>query len=419
MITPSFGLTATERVLPKLALDFTTASLDSRITFTRALNTATRVNSSGNVETVNADVARFDYDPVTLACKGLLIEEARTNSISNNTMVGAVAGTPGTIPTGWTYITTQSNGLDYSIVGTGTENGISYLDVRFFGTTVNTNACQIQIDAPAALTGQTWTASTYWKLASGTKDGSWNIGIIEQDSGGGFVAGAFYPQTAPTSADLIRQRPAQARKLSGGATVAKVAMLINLPVSNATAYDFTLRIGMPQLEQGAFATSVIPTSSVAVTRNADVATMTGTNFSDWFNANEGTFSMAWNTPSVLIDCVPFTTNDNTDLNRIGCDTTATGFGRIIVSNAGNLEAFGGTSGIFVGKNTISVGYKNNNFGVANNGGTVTTDASGTVPTVDRLQIGRRLTSLYINGTVSKLNYWPQKLTTAEIQAFSK
>jgi len=55
MITPSFGLTATERVLPRLALDFTTASLDPRITFTRALDTATRVNASGNIETVLAD----------------------------------------------------------------------------------------------------------------------------------------------------------------------------------------------------------------------------------------------------------------------------------------------------------------------------------------------------------------------------
>lgn len=50
MITPSFGLTATERVLPKLALDFTTAALDSRITFTRttgASNPATYANSNG------------------------------------------------------------------------------------------------------------------------------------------------------------------------------------------------------------------------------------------------------------------------------------------------------------------------------------------------------------------------------------
>jgi len=79
MITPSYSLTATERVLPRLALDFTIASLDSRITFARALNTATRVNNNGYVETVNADLPRFDYDPITLACKGLLIEESRAN----------------------------------------------------------------------------------------------------------------------------------------------------------------------------------------------------------------------------------------------------------------------------------------------------------------------------------------------------
>ena len=41
MITPSYGLTATERVLPRLALDFTTAILDPRITFTRTGATAT------------------------------------------------------------------------------------------------------------------------------------------------------------------------------------------------------------------------------------------------------------------------------------------------------------------------------------------------------------------------------------------
>ena len=82
MITPSFGLTATERVLPSMALDFTTASLDSRVTFTRSGNTATVVNSSGLIATINANLPRFDFDPVTLACKGLLIEEARTNLLT-------------------------------------------------------------------------------------------------------------------------------------------------------------------------------------------------------------------------------------------------------------------------------------------------------------------------------------------------
>ncbi len=82
MITPSFSLTATERVLPKLALDFTTASLDSRVTFTRttgASNPATYVSSTGYITSATNNQPRFDYDPITLTCKGLLIEESRAN----------------------------------------------------------------------------------------------------------------------------------------------------------------------------------------------------------------------------------------------------------------------------------------------------------------------------------------------------
>ena len=85
MITPSFGLTATERVLPKLALDFTTASLDARVTFTRttgASNPATYTNSSGVVTAATNNEPRFDYDPVALTCKGLLIEETRSNIVN-------------------------------------------------------------------------------------------------------------------------------------------------------------------------------------------------------------------------------------------------------------------------------------------------------------------------------------------------
>ena len=87
MITPSFSLTATERVLPKLALDFTTATLDARVTFTRttgASNPATYTNSSGYVTAATNNEPRFDYNPVTLVCKGLLIEESRTNVCLNS-----------------------------------------------------------------------------------------------------------------------------------------------------------------------------------------------------------------------------------------------------------------------------------------------------------------------------------------------
>ncbi len=61
---------------PTLELDFANVNaLDPRITFTRANPIATVTNSLGLIQTVGANVPRFDYDPVTLAAKGLLIEE--------------------------------------------------------------------------------------------------------------------------------------------------------------------------------------------------------------------------------------------------------------------------------------------------------------------------------------------------------
>ena len=72
---------------PRLNLNFTSETLDPRVTFTRAGATSTRVNSSGLVEAVAEDTPRFDF---TLnsggSCKGLLVEEQRTNIIqwSNN-----------------------------------------------------------------------------------------------------------------------------------------------------------------------------------------------------------------------------------------------------------------------------------------------------------------------------------------------
>ena len=61
-----------------------TKSLAARIgptpTFTRA-SAATFIDSDGLIQTATINTPRFDHDPVTLACRGLLIEEGRTNLI--------------------------------------------------------------------------------------------------------------------------------------------------------------------------------------------------------------------------------------------------------------------------------------------------------------------------------------------------
>ena len=421
-------------ISPTLNLNFARSKkLDPRITFTRT-SSATRTNAQGLIEVVSADTPRFEhsYNSSTGSVNslGLLVEESRTNSIRNNTMVGAVAGTPGTNPTSWTYATAQSNGLTVSIVGTGIENGINYIDYRFNGTTVASPfACAIGIDNASAATAQTWTASLYWKLASGTTTGitNWQIGVIENTSGAAFVSGAFYTQTSPTSAALITQRPAATRTLSGGATVGMVSYPLNIPVAGNTAIDFTIRLGMPQLEQGAFVTSVIPTVASTRTRAADNASMTGTNFTSWYNSSEGTLFAASRINALGGSNYPGIAyvDDGTSNNCIGFYINDAGSDTIgAEAYISNVAQYGLSSSATTANqlNKVISAYKVNDFAAAFNIGSnaVQTDTSGSVPTVNRLIIGDlRGSSAKLNGTISQLLYYPRRLTNTQLQNLTK
>ena len=160
------------------------------ITFTRA-STGTFFDSAGVLTSANSNIPRFDYNPSTLAAQGLLIEEQRTNSIRNNTMQGAVAGTPGTLPTNWQTFTSLT-GLTREIVGTGTENGITYIDIKLSGTPSAAgafNVFQEAVTETAATSGQTWAFTQYSKLAAGSTSGITSIqnGIIEYSAASAFL----------------------------------------------------------------------------------------------------------------------------------------------------------------------------------------------------------------------------------------
>lgn len=416
MITPSFSLAATERVLPKLALDFTTGSLDSRITFTRALNTATVVDSSGNLVTVNANLPRFDYDPTTLACKGLLIEESRTNSLTNNTMVGAVAGSPGTAPTSW-FPTTTTGVFTRTIVGTGTENGVSYIDIRYQASGSGTASVQFEngVGVIPASNGQTWTFSSYTKLVGGSLTNvTVNDTIVEDNAAGGFLAGGNSANYVPTSASLITQRRTYTRTNTNALTAFLYA---RTAIAFSGAGDVTLRFGLPQLELGAFATSVIQTSGTAVTRNADVATMTGTNFSSWWAATIGSAAV-WIIPEAITGTNPaIQFDDNTSTNQICLRGNVTNPELYIKATTDQVQIDAGTIVINTAYK-LTGAWNTNNCAASQNGAAAVTDVSATIPAVTQARIGSDGTN-YANARIQKIMYWPQRITNNEVQAFSK
>lgn len=265
------------------------------INFTRASN-ATYFDANGTLQTAANNEPRFDHDPATGASSGLLIEEARTNSIRNSQGGGStngVIGSGGVLPTNWgngSGLTT--NGLSLEVVGTGTENGLAYLDFKVSGTPTASAAGSFRWENATnqivALNGQSWTLSNYIKLQSGSlANAGVSMAIQGYDSTNNFISGQ---QTSinitPTSSALNTQRRSVSHTHSSAST-AFTFSFIAIAYTSGNPIDLTLRIAAPQLEQGAFATSYIPTTTAAATRSSDSAVVTP--ISSFYNQAEGTF----------------------------------------------------------------------------------------------------------------------------------
>jgi hypothetical protein len=335
MIAPAYSLTATERVLPSVTFDFSLESLDPRITFSRA-SVANYTNSAGAITSAAIDVPRFDYDPVTLLPKGLLLEEGRTNLLLNSAALSTQ------------NVTVTATAYTLSFYGTG--------QVVLSGT------------ASATVTG----------------------------------TGAY-----PTRTFL---------------TFTPTAGTLTLTVTGTVEYA--------QLEAGSYATSWITTTSGSAARSADVASITGTNFSSWFNASQGAFVVDFTYNRKLGQIRLVSLNDGTTSNYleiVGASGAATSTGQGVYwngavsggttvnsNNAGMLSAAVNQRRIFAGA------YKLDDFANSTNSGAIGSDTSSPVPVVNQLVFqGVFGSSQIISGCIKKLMYFPQRLTNAELQAFSK
>jgi hypothetical protein len=380
------------------------------ITFTRASN-ATFFDASGTLQTASNDTPRFDHSGGTSL--GLLIEEARTNSIRNSQAGGAVAGVSGTMPTNWSAATPQ-HGLTREIVGTGTVNGLAYIDIKFSGTANATNGNGVFFEtagAVAATSGQTWTSAVYVGLV-GAATGINAFRLLTEETNGSDRL--LFTTTTLSGLTASLQRFLATRTFADAATT-HARSGVDFSYTNGAAVDFTLRIAAPQLEQGAFATSYIPTTTAAATRAADSAVVTP--ISSFYNQSEGTLfaegmpNLGITATSACLGGIGNSASEYIGLFRVTSGGTARGWAFISPSLVADLNG-----GSFASNGKLCLAAKADDFAFSFNGGSVATDTSGAMPSADRFRIGTRPdTGSNINGHIRKLAYWPRRLSNTLLQ----
>ena len=355
--------------------------------------------TNANYLTAEYHAPRFDYSPTTIGePMGLLIEGQGANYVkSSNTLIG----------NGWTLL---GDNLPTVTAGGGavSPDGITNATKVVFGTTPGSNASRLYINT--SFVTYPYTQSVWLKSNSGGNQTIWWLGT-------GSVALTVTP---------VWQR----FQLTLTASANLPGYLYFSNESNVTNPDIS--IWGAQLELGSGASSLIPTGASQVTRNADLCSMTGSNFTNVFgDGSLGTitcsheFSRA--NHGVAHQPTPFAIGSYTATNARGYSYGSYTLG--VTSNYGWVYTSANfssalTSAAFAAKNKCAIAYNGLALTSALNGTTNSTTGSGTITisSATGLLIGYNSTGAtgrdFINACVSNIKFYPTALTAAQLQALT-
>ena len=358
---------------------------------------------------------RFDYDPVTLAPRGLLIEEARTNLLLRSEEFNSAP---------WT-----ANNITVTANNTASPDGTTSADLILETTATAEHSVY---NGNVTTSAGAVTASVFVK-ASGR---NW-IAIRETLADGTTFVNTFFNIATGTVGTVAAGRTATITNYNNGwyrCTVTATStggsrfVGVNLSTDGSTiSYTGVATLGAwvwgAQLEAGAFATSYIPTVASTVSRSADVATMTGTNFSSWYNQSEGTLvvdfsSNGINTVSSSLAAISDGTGNNILLPFINSG----GISFVSVLSGGATSASLNTGAVAV--RTVSkhaTAYQVNNFAATLNGAAPTVDTLGPVPvSANVMNIGWAAPygGLYLNGHIRAIAYYNTRLPNTQLQTLT-
>jgi hypothetical protein len=362
--------------------------------------------------TAPINAPRFDHNPVTGESLGLLIEESRTNLLLWSSDFSNAAWTK----TNASIMTAADVAPDGTLTAQKLVESTAASTTHFTVQTVTTTATAYAHTAYLKAAGRSWAllyssvGYTFFNLSTGA---------VGTTGGGNFLSASATPVgNGWYRCSVISTQTA-------GANGFQIAACNGDGGNTYTGDGFSgIYIWGAQLEAGAFQTSLIQTGASQVTRAADNASMTGTNFSSWFNPAQG----SWYVEASSIVAAGYAptllqADDGTASNRYVISMTANTSNVVPGAVASGSTVFAPSlAGVLPNKTfgKVALAYAQTGYDAAGNGTAASHLASGAVASgVNTLRLGNYLSAGYtLNGTIKRLAYYPIAITSANTVALT-
>ena len=334
---------------------------------------------------------RFDHDPANpTVCRGLLIEEQRTNLLVRSQEFNLTWGT--------------NNSMTVTPDAVIAPDGTMTADAINFDSNVTSRI--IQFAGSAAI----HTFSVWLRANSATTC------ILD-----GQASGAISSPAVVNVTTNWQRFTYLTSSFPNGTAVWNVRIQ-----NNSTGTSGTIFAWGAQLEAGSFPTSYIPTTTSALTRSADVCNITGAAFTSFYNQPEGTLFADVTPQTVAQLSSVFAVNTTTSNNQHGIYKTnaalsASGLrwgATTVLVGISTQAAILTSTDVATSRSRLSYAYKLDDFAFAYSGAIVGTDTSGTLPSPTSMHIGCRDGSLQINGHLASIRYYKKRLANAKLQALT-
>jgi hypothetical protein len=366
----------------------------------------TTSSTFGIVKAANNE-PRFDHDPVTLACRGLLIEEGRTNLLQRSDDFGNAY---------WVKLRSTITSDD-----TTSPSGATDADKLVEDTSSNTHIVYRLVNVGV-------TTPVSFSVFAKASERSW----IQLECGDNFTAGstAYFNLSNGTIGTVGANATASIQSMGNGwyrcvvvatpTAIANSGFYVNIATANGTrsyAGDGTSGVFLwgAQVEAGSFPTSYIPTTTGTLARGADVCSVTT---AGWSNAGNDTMVAEYfvrNTPpnnTIILEGSPATSWMSVSFLEVNQQRNLYRHG----GASNRVDARSGTNSVSltsINKTALTSGEQ-----IALNGSLSQTLFSDP-PQADistSLSIGSRGNgaSLFLNGHIAAIRYFKKRLPNAKL-----